>query len=245
MLTLIHSDLKRLFADWKRWTLVAAAAVLLIFLTALGMILSGDSTSSRFLSNFSVNMTAAGCIVGAIELSWVYAADLKANIYPALIGAGLERWKIVLAKFAVFAMLVLADIVILGAVGFAAGQVCGISLDGIYAARFAKYLFCVYLYMMAAALPSVLVLYLTDKVIFMTAVFLLLMADLLPSVINSAAEQAGLDLSFLDVNQQIRLLGSCIAGGAFNIFAALTIVVYASVLVSACLAVFKKKELNF
>ncbi|MCF0261270.1 MAG: hypothetical protein HUJ54_15520, partial [Erysipelotrichaceae bacterium] len=208
-------------------------------------IITGENTSSRFLSGFKTNMTVVGCCAGVIELSWLYGADQRAKIIPALIGAGLERWKIVSAKFAVFILLTLSDIVILGCAGFAAGKVCGISLEGIYAARFLKYLFIVYLTMLTSALPAVLTLCLTDKVIFMDGVYLLMMTNVFTSFANTAAEQTGMDLSFLDLHQQISRLASFIGGGAFNAMSALCILLYLGILLTACAAVFKKKELNF
>ena len=242
MFTLVQSDLIRLGTNWKRWIPVLLMTAGFAFLTYAGMTISGEQTSASFLASFEDLLIIVCCAFGTAELGWLFAAKPKAENHPALIQTELPGWKIVLARFAVYVLLVLTDLAVLACAVFAAAYFCQISLEGFYAAQLMQDLFLILMFILTSALPGMLLFFWTGKTFLMTAGFLLMMMNSLAILVSCASNQLNADLSCLDVQQQISQFGSWISGGRFSLSAGIAVVLYTALLLAACSAVFKRKE---
>lgn len=246
MFKLILSDFERISKDLKHWILVLLMAFGITALISFGMILTGSTTSSKYLEGFTGSSIISGIAVGVFELSTVFGADQKAKIYPALIGSGLPRWKVITAKFLIFAILSLIDLLLMGAAGYMIADLYQISLGGIYTLRFVRFLVMVWLFIITACVPAALVFFLTDKVILMLGVYIPLMVGLATQALNTVGNSLGINLlPILDVRYHAVRCISFIAGGAFNLISILYVVVYMTVLLLVTAKVFENKELNF
>ena len=245
MLTIVYSDLMRILKNWKHWAVILTVIGFIAFFETSGLAGSGLNTPTNFIFIYSNAAMLTILIVGSMEFIHVFGADLKGNVYPGLIGAGIPRWKIIAAKYLLMLILTLIDTLLMAGAAFLFTSMYGIHFEGVYLIRFSRMVLDWWLQMIVYCAPAVLAAFWTEKMIYMVGIYVFLGSGW--HVIAQLFQNVDLGIFFdaIALSRYTQEIATVLTGNDISF----STILYLTSIVIGCIAaaifVFRKKELSF
>ncbi len=244
----ISADLKRIFHKKSFW--IVSLISILLFGLIVFIEYKAKAPTVLFLMTLTSYLGFYSLVLGLFTFLSVYADDFKCHSMQIVIGYGMPRWKLIVAKTLECALLLLIFALVLGVLQFISPIVLGFELTGTDFLTIGINLLGEYICAVGYCAIASIVVFLFQNAMYGTIVYLLLAAKVISALMSMIVSQDFIvkyigDTSKYLFTSLVDNFTSAVVEGNFNLDGILAILLYIIVPTLISMLCFKKKELDF
>ena len=241
----MNADLHRIFTRVPRFIVLAVLYAAIFFIITQA---ADGKTVYEFISGFLSYVNFFFGVIGLAELIFVYADDLKAKTMQVAIGTGISRNRVILAKWAEIAVLMLIDTLVMALLIIAAAATNGVGFTADVAGQFLILLLFGVIKVVGSVGFTMIFIFWTRSTVIGILVYLVTVSEIVSHLFGAVLEAgflSNLHISGYTFSGLMQLSRARMMAGSFSFWYNFGMILYLAVFFLLTCLVFRKRELEF